>query len=160
MKFHHSLQNLRKPLAIKKIDLAFTPELTKWWDSSMLMSGNDRWWVWWCVLELREHLFTTDKVFHKCCGSITFWCGSGSGSGFADLCLWLTEPEPDPDSDLDADPDPSIFIIDLDKKLIYKKVFLLLLFEGTFTWFFKVKKSNSSHKTVEIKVFLTIFAQW
>ncbi len=30
--------------------------------------------------------------------------------------------------------------------------------EGTFTSFFKDKKSKKSHKTVEIKVFLTIFA--
>jgi hypothetical protein len=34
----------------------------------------------------------------------------------------------------------------------------MLLFEGTFTSFFsKIKKSKRSHKTVEIKVFLTIF---
>jgi hypothetical protein len=38
--------------------------------------------------------------------------------------------------DPDADPDPSVFIIDLEdanKKLIFKKVFCILLFEGTFT---------------------------
>ncbi len=34
--------------------------------------------------------------------------------------------------------------------------FCILLFEGTFTSFFKGKKSKRSHKTVEIKVFLTI----
>ncbi len=34
----------------------------------------------------------------------------------------------------------------------------ILLFEGTFTSFFKDKKSKRSHKTVEIKVFLTDFA--
>jgi hypothetical protein len=39
-----------------------------------------------------------------------------------------------------------------------KKVFCLLLFEGTFTSFFKDKKSKRSHKTVGINVFLTIFA--
>ena len=62
--------------------------------------------------------------------------------------------DPDPDSDLY----PSIFIIDLqdaNKKLIsLKKFFCLLLFEGTFTSFFKDKKSKRSHKTVGIKVFL------
>jgi hypothetical protein len=53
--------------------------------------------------------------------------------------------------DPDADPDPSIFIIDLqDAKKKLKK--------GTFTSFFKGKKSKRSHKTVEIKVFLTTFA--
>jgi hypothetical protein len=39
-----------------------------------------------------------------------------------------------------------------------KKFFCILLFEGTLTSFFKGKKSKRSHKTVEIKVFLTIFA--
>jgi hypothetical protein len=60
------------------------------------------------------------------------------------------------------DPDPSIFIIDLqdaNKKQICKKKFsCLLLLEGAFTSFFKDKKSKRSRKTVEIKVFLTIFA--
>jgi hypothetical protein len=41
-----------------------------------------------------------------------------------------------------------------------KKVFLLilLLFEGTFTSFFKDKKSKRSRKTVGIMVLFTIFA--
>jgi hypothetical protein len=66
--------------------------------------------------------------------------------------------------DADPDTDPSIFIIDLqdaNKKLISKKKFfciLPVLFEGTFTSFFKGKKSKRSHTTLEIKVFLTIFA--
>jgi hypothetical protein len=63
---------------------------------------------------------------------------------------------------MDPDPEPSIFIIDLQdamqQKLILKKFSFILLFEGTFTSFFKNKKSKRSHKTVEIKVFLTIFA--
>jgi hypothetical protein len=84
----------------------------------------------------------------QCCGSMTFWCGSGS----ADPCLWLLDPDPDPD------PDPSIFIIYLqnaNKKRIKKKSSCILLFEGTFTSFFKDKKSKRSHNTVEIKGFLT-----
>jgi hypothetical protein len=56
----------------------------------------------------------------------------------------------DPDSDPDAD--PSIFIIDLhdaNKKLIFLKKFsCILLFEGTFTSFFKDKKSKS-HKVTK-----------
>jgi hypothetical protein len=59
------------------------------------------------------------------------------------------------------DPDPAIFVIDLqdaNRKLILKKFFCLLLFEGTFTSFFKDKKSKRSRKTVGIEVFLTIFA--
>jgi hypothetical protein len=67
--------------------------------------------------------------------------------------------------DPDADPDPSIFIIDLqdaNKKLpviIFKKscsayYFLKVLIHN----FSKIKVKRKSHKTVEIKVFLTIFA--
>jgi hypothetical protein len=63
---------------------------------------------------------------------------------------------------MDPDPDPAIFIIELqdaNKKLMFlTKFFCLLLFEGIFTSSFKGKKSKRSHKTVEIKVFLTIFA--
>jgi hypothetical protein len=44
------------------------------------------------------------------------------------------------------------------KKIILKKFFCLLLFEGTFTSFFKDKKSKRSYKAVGIKVLFTIFA--
>ncbi len=40
------------------------------------------------------------------------------------------------------------------------KVFCFLLFEFTFTSFFNDKMSQGNYKTVEIKVFLTIFAWW
>ncbi len=59
--------------------------------------------------------------------------------------------------DPDSDPDPPIFVIDLqdaNKKTILKKFFCLLLFEGTFTSFFKEKKAKRSHETVGIQVFL------
>jgi hypothetical protein len=62
------------------------------------------------------------------------------------------------------DPDLAIFVIDLQdaekKTNLKQKFFCLLLFVGTFTSFFKEKKSTRSHKAVpvEIKVFLTIFA--
>jgi hypothetical protein len=59
---------------------------------------------------------------------------------------------------MDPDPDPAIFVIDLqdaDEKLILL-FFCLLLFEGTS--FFTDKKSKRSHKTVGIKIFLTIYA--
>jgi hypothetical protein len=58
------------------------------------------------------------------------------------------------------DLDPAIFVTDLQdtNKNQKKKFFRLLLFEGTFTSFFKDKKSKRSPKTVEIKVFLTSFA--
>jgi hypothetical protein len=55
------------------------------------------------------------------------------------------------------DPDPAIFVIDLqdaNKNKFKKEFFCLLLFEGTFTSFFKDKKSKRSHKAVGIKVFL------
>ncbi len=55
-----------------------------------------------------------------------------------DSCLWLMDP--------DSDPDPAIFVIDLQdasKKIIFlHNFFCLLLFEGTFTSFFKDKKSK------------------
>jgi hypothetical protein len=54
------------------------------------------------------------------------------------------------------DPDPA-FVTDL-QALNKKMFFCLLLFEGTFTSFFTDKKSQRSHKTVGINVFLTIFA--
>ncbi len=80
----------------------------------------------------------------QCCGSMTFWCGFGSG----DPCLWRMDPDPD------ADPDPSIFIIDLqdaNQKIIFlTKFFCILLFEGTFTSFFKgftvVKKKSQNSR--------------
>jgi hypothetical protein len=48
-------------------------------------------------------------------------------------------PESDPslDADPDADPDPAIFVIDLRGANKNQKFFCLLLFEGTFTSFFK-----------------------
>jgi hypothetical protein len=67
----------------------------------------------------------------------------------------------DPDSEPDLDAVTAIFVSDLqdvNKKLIKQKIVCLLLFEGTFTSFFRDKKSNRSHKTVGINVFLTIFA--
>ncbi len=60
---------------------------------------------------------------------------------------------------LDVDPDPAILFIDLqdaNKKLIKIFFFCILLFEGTVTSFFKDKKPKGRHKTVEIKVFLTM----
>jgi hypothetical protein len=58
------------------------------------------------------------------------------------------------------DPDPAFSVIDLqdaNKKLIFlKKFFFLLLFEDTFTSFFKDKKSKRSHKILSIKVFLLL----
>jgi hypothetical protein len=50
----------------------------------------------------------------------------------------------------DADPDPSIFIIDLPKmptkNYFFKKFSCILVFEGTFTSFFKDKKSKKVTK--------------
>ena len=57
---------------------------------------------------------------------------------------------------MDPDPDHAIFVIDLQEA--NKKIFFLLLFEDTFTLFYKDKKSKRCHKAVGIKVFLTIFA--
>ncbi len=48
----------------------------------------------------------------------------------------------------------TVFLVYSEK---FIKFFCLLLFEGTFTSFFKDKKYERSHKTVGIKAFLTIF---
>ncbi len=64
---------------------------------------------------------------HQCCGSVTFWYGSGSAYPY----LWRT--------------DPAIFVSDIQDAF---KFLCLLLFEGTFTSFFKdkkvIKKSQNS----------------
>jgi hypothetical protein len=58
------------------------------------------------------------------------------------------------------DPDPAIFVTDLQdaNKKHLKKSFSALLFEGTFTSFFKDKKSKKGHTAIGIKVFFTIYA--
>jgi hypothetical protein len=62
----------------------------------------------------------------------------------------------------DPDPDPAIFSLTFKTptktKVNFFLIFRLLLFEGTLTSFIKDKKSKRGHKTVRIKVFLTIFA--
>jgi hypothetical protein len=58
-------------------------------------------------------------------------------------------------------PDSAIFIGDLQDGniiLFFSTFLCLLLFEGTFTSFFKDKKSQRSHKTIGIKAVLAIFA--
>ncbi len=72
----------------------------------------------------------------NCCGFVTFWYGSGSGT--VDPYLWPTDPESDPA----PDPDPANFFGALQDG--NKKFFCLLLFEATFTSFFKDKKSQNS----------------
>jgi hypothetical protein len=67
---------------------------------------------------------STDST-NQCCGSMKFWYGSGSGSAVQYLGL--------------MDPDPAIFASDLQD--VNKIFFCFLLFEGTFTSFFKDKKS-------------------
>jgi hypothetical protein len=92
-------------------------------------------------------------LFLAAFGSETFWYEYGS----ADPYLGLTDPGPTPD----PAPDPGIFVSDLQDdttKDFFSKFFCLLLFEATFTSFFKIKKSNRSHQTAGIKIFLTIFA--
>jgi hypothetical protein len=63
--------------------------------------------------------------------------------------------------DPDPAPDPAIFVIDLqdaNKKIIcFSNFFCLFLFEGTFTSFFKDRKSKRSHKAVGIKFFSYYF---
>ncbi len=66
---------------------------------------------------------------NECCGFVKVCYGSGCGS--ADPYLGV----------MDSDPDPAIFVTDLQD--VNKKSFFAyyLLFEGTFTSYFKDKKS-------------------
>jgi len=51
---------------------------------------------------------------------------------------------------MDPDSDPAIFVIslqDANKKLIFIYFFSLLLFEGTFTSFFKIKSQKESQNS-------------
>ena len=65
---------------------------------------------------------------------------------------------------MDPDQDPAIFVIDLqdaNKKLILTKFLFIRIryvLKVHLDHFSKIKSPKSSHKTVEIKVFLTIFA--
>jgi hypothetical protein len=45
------------------------------------------------------------------------------------------------------------------KNELKKKFFCIVLFDGTFTSFFRDKNSKRSKKTVEIKVFLTFYTE-
>jgi hypothetical protein len=60
---------------------------------------------------------------------------------------------------MDPDPDPDVFVI-ADKNYIFKSLFAygVLLSEGKvhLHHFSKIKSHNKSHKTVGIKVFLTV----
>jgi hypothetical protein len=64
--------------------------------------------------------------------------------------------------DRDSGLEPAIFINDLKdaNKKLFENFFPILHFKDTFISFFKDKKSRRSHKTVDIKVFPTIFAYW
>ncbi len=62
---------------------------------------------------------------------------------------------------MDLDADPSIFITDLqdgNKKQIFEKVVLYITFLRYLYIIFKDIRSKRCHQTVEIKVFLNIFA--
>ncbi len=69
------------------------------------------------------------STIYQCCESMKFFYGSGCGSGSADPYISL----------MDTDPDPAIFVSDF-QEVNKKKFFCFLLFEGTFTSFFRDKK--------------------
>ncbi len=95
----------------------------------------------------------------QCSGSMTFWCGSGSGP--ADPCLWLMDPDPDSDPDPERRrilPFSSLPWRCQQKTNFFYKFFLHSTFWRYFNIIFQRQKVKKSHKTVEIKVFLSIFA--
>jgi hypothetical protein len=127
---------------------AFNP-FCAWSFSQISSKGTEMW----DYFKITKCLITVLNFKPQCCGSVTFWgsvtkiAGSGSisqrhGSTDPDSAIFVTEPQDD------------------NKKLIWKKVFCSLLFEGTLAIIFKDKKSKISHQAVGIKVFLTIFAWW
>jgi hypothetical protein len=85
-----------------------------------------------------------------------------------DILVWIrirgSMPLTNGSADPDVDPDPAIFVTDLqdaNKKIIFTNKFYYRTFEGTFTVFISLHnkiKSKKRHKTVGIKVFLTILA--
>jgi hypothetical protein len=86
-------------------------------------------------IQLNVYLLCETIIIFKWSGSVTFWCGSGSSIHTFDIS------DPDPDAGADPAPDPALFVSDLQDA--NKKYFLcsFLSFEGTFTSFFKDKKS-------------------
>ncbi len=87
-------------------------------------------------LELRAVIIYS--FFGQCSGSVTFRYRSGAP------CFWL------------KDPDLAIFVIDLqgaNKKLFFSTFSYLLLFEFTFTSFFKDKKSEEGTKQLKSRFF-------
>ncbi len=66
----------------------------------------------------------------------------------------------DPDADLDPDPIFVINLQDANKKLIFKKSFLLITFWRYMYIIFPGQKSKRSHKNSRNQGFLTIFAWW
>jgi hypothetical protein len=94
--------------------------------------------TWRPMLSGMENLTPTSSLsFQQCCGSVTFWYGSGCGS---------------------SDPNRSEWESGRPKNMRSLRIRMLIRNIGTVTSVFKDKKSKRSKKTVEIKVFLTIFA--
>jgi hypothetical protein len=80
-------------------------------------------WIFSFISKEKQNDNSTLNQFSR---SVTFWYGSGY--------LWLTDPAPD----------PSLFVSDFqdaNKNNFFPNLFSYLLFKGTFTSFFKDKKS-------------------
>jgi hypothetical protein len=104
------------------------------------------------ILQKSELFASCSRSYSQCCGStdilvwIRIWIRrsmpliNGSGSGSCYFRHWPSRCR--------------------HKTNFFIEFFCLLLFEGTFKQFFEDKNSKRSHKTVGIKVFLTIFAYW
>ncbi len=87
----------------------------------------------------------------QCCRSVT-------DPGSADPYHWLTDPDPV------SDPDPALFVavafkVSADNKF-YFKFFCLLLFESTFSSFFKDKKSYSKEVRKQLKSSFFLLFLW
>ncbi len=84
-------------------------------------------------------------------------CGGRTEWGGIRIRIRIRNPVVDPDPAMD--PDPAIFVINLydaNKNLFFSKCFWLLLFEGKFTYFSKIKSQKLS-KSSKNQVFFLLF---
>ncbi len=92
--------------------------------------------VWVTLVFLRKNLTRSNwsNSILQCSGSMTFWYGSGSRAPYSRIRIRI--------------------------QILLPKFFCLFITVGTLTSVFKSNMSLRSHKTVEIMVYLNLFAGW
>ncbi len=128
-------------IALFPLNLYWIIPVLRWCTVLLILRALKRFAALYCkefraVLRIHD-IFVWIQIHIRGSMPLTNGSGSGCGSGSCYFYHWPSRRQ---------------------QKNIKKRFFCLLLFEGTFTSIFKDKKSKRSHKTVEIKVLLTIFA--